>query len=192
MHIAIHSASEAVTRSLQALIAASGHNMAKADEPADLVLVDRLHPASQSLPTAPALYLSTSDAADDTTLACPIRPERLIQRLALYRTSKPLPLSHGWSLDVMGRLLHHTENAPLSLTEKEVTLLQRLIEAHPTPLSREALLEEVWGMSGNVDTHTLETHIYRLRAKLSSLTPLPCDILTENGAYGLVLPAENG
>jgi DNA-binding response OmpR family regulator len=42
-------------------------------------------------------------------------------------------------------------------------------------------------MQPDVETHTLETHIYRLRSKLDALTPKPCDIITLDGAYQLTM-----
>ncbi len=190
MHIAIHSASAAVARTLESLIEQSGHRLAKAGQAADLVLVDSLHPATGELPAAPALYLGNANAGENA-LACPLRPEKLLQRLVSHRSTQAIALGNGWSLDLLARSLQHAEGAA-SLTEKEAGLLHQLLEARPHPIARDDLLEQVWGMSAAVDTHTLETHIYRLRAKLGALSPIPCDILTENGAYGLVLPANNG
>ena len=69
------------------------------------------------------------------------------------------------------------------LTEKECELLAARVRAQPTAQSREALLAQVWGMASSIDTHTLETHIYRLRAKLETIHPTPGTILTEEGNY---------
>ena len=51
------------------------------------------------------------------------------------------------------------------LTEKETAILRFLYRAGQLPVSRETLLQEVWGYNSGVTTHTLETHIYRLQAE---------------------------
>lgn len=193
MRIATHTASASVGRTLESLIAASGHHLATGDS-ADLVLVDTLHPAAGARPCGPALMLADAAAtealpADDTALHCPLRPERLLQRLLMLTSTQRLTLGQGWSLDMSARLLHHAQAPATNLTEKECALLKHLLHAHPAPLSRADLLEQVWGLAHAVDTHTLETHIYRLRGKLAALTPTPCDILTQDGSYVLALDA---
>jgi len=57
------------------------------------------------------------------------------------------------------------------LTEKESTILKYLYRAHPTCVPKEELLAEVWGFQNGLSTHTVETHIYRLRQKIKRLTP---------------------
>ena len=54
----------------------------------------------------------------------------------------------------------------MRLTEKETAILRYLYRAGQKPVSRETLLQEVWGYNSGVTTHTLETHIYRLRQKV--------------------------
>ena len=58
----------------------------------------------------------------------------------------------------------------LRLTEKETAILRFLYRAGQAVISREVLLREVWGYNANVTTHTLETHIYRLRQKIERLS----------------------
>ncbi|MBX9726601.1 MAG: helix-turn-helix domain-containing protein, partial [Rickettsiales bacterium] len=151
-------------------------------------IVDTLHPAPMPPTSGSRLMLvATNDTATSNTpsLPCPLRPERLLQRLFMLANTQRLALGQGWSLDMLARTLEHEQSAPLSLTEKECVLLKHLLQAHPTPLGRDDLLEQVWGMASAIDTHTLETHIYRLRSKLETLTPRPCDIRTHDGAYVL-------
>jgi len=57
----------------------------------------------------------------------------------------------------------------ISLTDKEAQLLKALISAGKAGIAKEALLKDVWNIEQDMDTHTLETHIYRLRAKLREL-----------------------
>ena len=53
-------------------------------------------------------------------------------------------------------------------------------------VSRETLLQEVWGYNSGVTTHTLETHIYRLRQKVEKDAASPQILVTEAGGYKLV------
>ena len=55
----------------------------------------------------------------------------------------------------------------ISLTEKEIQLLELLL-LNEKPISKNKILEEVWKYSTSADTHTVETHIYRLRKKIKS------------------------
>ncbi len=71
------------------------------------------------------------------------------------------------------------------LTEKETMMLKKLFQIWPEAISRESLLSEVWGYQNMVATHTLETHIYRLRKKIARLTEAPI-IETTQGGYRLV------
>ena len=67
------------------------------------------------------------------------------------------------------------------LTEKETSILKFLYQAFPGDISKQQILAEVWGLQNNVSTHTLETHIYRLRQKISYLTDKKLVITTETG-----------
>ena len=63
-------------------------------------------------------------------------------------------------------LLHKTDKQEIRLTDKERLVLRFLYEAGTVGITKNALLKEVWGYAENTETHTLETHIYRLRQKL--------------------------
>jgi DNA-binding response OmpR family regulator len=71
------------------------------------------------------------------------------------------------------------------LTEKETAILKYLFRAGPKTISREVLLSEVWGYNANVTTHTLETHIYRLRQKIEADPSDAILLVTEPGGYRL-------
>jgi len=72
------------------------------------------------------------------------------------------------------------------LTEKETSILKFLFRANDRVVSRDILLNEVWGYNAGVTTHTLETHIYRLRQKIEQ-DPSNAELLvTETGGYRLV------
>ena len=68
-----------------------------------------------------------------------------------------------------------------ALTEKETTILKFLYRAFPESATKDELLTEIWGMQNGLITHTLETHIYRLRQKIGRLTKAPVVITTQNG-----------
>lgn len=79
------------------------------------------------------------------------------------------------------------ESAEDALTARESRLLDILHKAAPEPVSREQLLENVWEWESGLDTHALETHIWRLRQKLARLGDRR-EISTVTGGYQLVLP----
>ena len=73
----------------------------------------------------------------------------------------------------------------IRLTEKENDILKFLYQNLETIVSREILLHEVWGYNSKVTTHTLETHIYRLRQKIEIDPANACFLITETGGYRL-------
>lgn len=99
----------------------------------------------------------------------------------------PLPLGQDWRIEPLARMLHHGSGQHIPLTEKECALLVALHAALPAAATREALLRDVWSYEQDTETHTLETHIYRLRQKLAELQPSPADILTTDGSYRLAI-----
>lgn len=83
------------------------------------------------------------------------------------------------------KLLMDSKARKIRLTDKESNILKYLYRAGGKSVSREELLTEVWGYNANVATHTLETHVYRLRQKIE---PDPANariLLTEAGGYRL-------
>jgi len=83
------------------------------------------------------------------------------------------------------QLLVQIDNRRIRLTEKEVAVLKFLYRAGSKPTSRSTLLHEVWGYNAAVSTHTLETHIYRLRQKIEPDPNRAQILLTEGGGYRL-------
>jgi DNA-binding response OmpR family regulator len=72
----------------------------------------------------------------------------------------------------------------IRLTDKEVSLLKFLLRSNG-PVDRKVLLDEVWGYNSGAATHTLETHIYRLRQKLEADPSNPILLMTNELGYGL-------
>ena len=183
MRIAPVSASLAVARTLEAVILASGHEISGEAE-AELLLIDQLHPAPFTATATPQFLIGRETQGHDV-VGCPVRPQQLVRLLLARRGLQHVPLAEGWVMDCLARTVTHPGAEPLSLTEKECALLTALAVAHPNAIPRDALLEKVWGVRAGIDTHTLETHIYRLRHKLAAASPAPGDILTEDGSYRL-------
>ncbi len=77
------------------------------------------------------------------------------------------------------------EGEEVVLTEKESAILICLAEAQGALISRRDLLTNVWGYVDGVETHTLETHIYRLRQKLETDPAMPEILLTQEQGYSL-------
>ncbi len=83
-------------------------------------------------------------------------------------------------------LVHGETKKKVRLTEKETSILKYLYRSGNTAIGRKTLLGEVWGYNAGVATHTLETHVYRLRQKIEQ-DPSNAEILvTEPGGYRLV------
>jgi DNA-binding response OmpR family regulator len=84
------------------------------------------------------------------------------------------------------KVLVRDDNKKIRLTEKETAIIKFLYRSGEQSVSRETLLADVWGYNAGVSTHTLETHIYRLRQKIER-DPSHSEILvTEGGGYRLI------
>lgn len=171
MKLAIHSPSAAVTRSLGAIAMACGATL---DQDAALALHH----------TGTLLRLQEGEALLQQW-SLPVRPSAIARHLGQPQTAHAALLD-GWQFDATARLLIGNETTQ-PLTEKEAVLLQLLLQHYPAPCPRAMLLKEGWNMQPDIETHTLETHIYRLRQKLAELSPKPCDITTADSAYLLTL-----
>ncbi|HJT15072.1 MAG TPA: response regulator transcription factor, partial [Dongiaceae bacterium] len=83
-------------------------------------------------------------------------------------------------------LVEEAAKKKIRLTEKEAAILKYLYRAGQKSVSRETLLGEVWGYNAGVTTHTLETHVYRLRQKIEKDLGKPAILVTDQGGYRLV------
>ena len=84
------------------------------------------------------------------------------------------------------KMLITEDDKKIRLTEKETNILKFLYRSEDAVVARDTLLHEVWGYNAGVTTHTLETHIYRLRQKIE---PDPSNarlLVTESGGYRLI------
>jgi DNA-binding response OmpR family regulator len=131
------------------------------------------------------------DAGANDYIAKPFRLNELLARLRaqlrVYDNSEDAVFSVGpyQFRPSAKQLLEPARNRRIRLTEKESAILKFLFRANGQPVGRQVLLNEVWGYNSAVTTHTLETHIYRLRQKIE---PDPANarlLLTESGGYRL-------
>jgi DNA-binding response OmpR family regulator len=121
-------------------------------------------------------------------LAKPFRLATLLARLSTLlgpAAAEGEPVKVGPYLFRPGaKLLTDGAKRKIRLTEKETNILKFLHEAAAT-VPRQTLLHEVWGYNPEVTTHTLETHIYRLRRKIEEDPGQAKILVTEDGGYRL-------
>ena len=150
---------------------------------------------------APIIMLTGHDTDSDTILGLesgandyitkPFRFAVLLARiraqLRQHEASEDAVFAVGpYSFRPSSKLLMTPKGGKVRLTEKETAILRYLYRAGQKPVSRETLLQEVWGYNSGVTTHTLETHIYRLRQKVEKDAGAPAILVTEAGGYKLV------
>ena len=116
----------------------------------------------------------------------PVLLARIRSQLRQHEQSEDAVFKLGpYSFRPALKLLVCADDTKIRLTEKETNILKFLYRAPIPVVPRDMLLQEVWGYNAAVTTHTLETHIYRLRQKIE---PDPANVqllLTETGGYRL-------
>jgi DNA-binding response OmpR family regulator len=112
---------------------------------------------------------------------------RIRAQLRQYEASEDAVFQIGpYTFRPGSKLLTTEKGSKLKLTEKETAILRYLYRAGQKVVGRDTLLQEVWGYNSNVTTHTLETHIYRLRQKIESDPSRARILITEPGGYKLM------
>src|SRR5271169_1660741 len=112
---------------------------------------------------------------------------RIRSQLRQHEESENVLLTIGpYTFRPSTKHLVNPKGGKVRLTEKETSILRYLYRADREPVSRETLLQEVWGYNSGVNTHTLETHIYRLRRKIEQNAAAPVILVTESRGYRLV------
>ncbi|MBA4796742.1 DNA-binding response regulator [Rhizobium sp. TH135] len=150
---------------------------------------------------SPVIMLTGHDTDSDTILGLeagandyvtkPFRFAVLLARiraqLRQYEQSEDATFGVGpYLFKPSQKLLTTDDGKKIRLTEKESAIIRYLYRAGQKVVTRDVLLEEVWGYNSGVTTHTLETHVYRLRQKIER-DPSNAEILvTENGGYKIV------
>jgi DNA-binding response OmpR family regulator len=131
------------------------------------------------------------EAGANDYIAKPFRlPEllaRLRAQLRTFENSEDAVFTIGpYTFRPAAKLLQDpARNRKIRLTDKESAILKFLYRAGSRRVARQVLLNEVWGYNAAVTTHTLETHIYRLRQKIESDPTNPRLLITEGGGYRL-------
>jgi DNA-binding response OmpR family regulator len=82
-------------------------------------------------------------------------------------------------------LINTSKDKTIKLTEKETEILLSLFKAKNHFKTKESLLKEIWGYSNTIETHTLETHIYKLRNKLEDQKETPKILIAQENGYKL-------
>ena len=116
----------------------------------------------------------------------PVLLARLRAQLRQHEQSEDAVFNLGpYTFKPAAKMLLTEDDKKIRLTEKETNILKFLYRASEGVVARDTLLHEVWGYNAGVTTHTLETHIYRLRQKIE---PDPSNarlLVTESGGYRL-------
>lgn len=150
----------------------------------------------------PILMLTGHDSDADTILGLdagandyitkpfkfPVLLARIRAQLRTHEQSEDAIFQLGpYTFQPAQKLLTDENEKKIRLTEKETNILKYLYRAQDGVVPRDTLLHEVWGYNAGVTTHTLETHIYRLRQKIE---PDPSNarlLVTESGGYKLMV-----
>ena len=150
----------------------------------------------------PILMLTGHDTDSDTILGLdagandyitkpfkfPVLLARLRAQLRQHEQSEDAIFSLGpYTFKQSIKILVTADDKKIRLTEKETNILKFLYSATEQVVPRDILLHEVWGYNASVTTHTLETHIYRLRQKIEPDPGKASILITENGGYRLSL-----
>ena len=149
----------------------------------------------------PVIMLTAQDSEDDTVegleagandyVTKPFKFAVLLARirahLRSHEASEDAVFQIGpYTFRPGAKLLVGERGSKLKLTEKETAILRFLYRAGREVVGRDTLLAEVWGYNAQVTTHTLETHIYRLRQKIEPNPALAAILVTEGGGYKLL------
>lgn len=119
--------------------------------------------------------------------AGPVRAGALLEQIQAVLAANRAQDDHlalgGHTIDARAMRFTRADGTIFKLTEKETGILMMLARAGGSVVDRRLILDTVWGYAQNVETHTLETHIYRLRQKIEHDPAAPAIILTDDAGY---------
>ena len=149
---------------------------------------------------APVLMLTGHDSDADTILGLdagandyvtkpfkfPVLLARIRAQLRQHEQSEDAVFTLGpYTFKPSMKMLITEDEKKIRLTEKETNILKFLYRSTDGVVARDVLLHEVWGYNAGVTTHTLETHIYRLRQKIERDPASAAILITDRGGYRL-------
>lgn len=113
--------------------------------------------------------------------------ERLKSCINIYENSHSgyLHFGHYTLKPIKKEIFNKKTEETVKLTEKEVAIIKYLYKSQDKIVGKNELLEHVWGYNPDVTTHTIETHIYRLRQKVEHDNVDEQLIITTEGGYRL-------
>lgn len=156
---------------------------------------------SQSIQT-PVVFLTNSsshpanviiDSSDKVAYSIATKPLRFVHLSAHVKTvisrfeqteAASLPLAH-FIFHPAFKTLTELDQSTIQLTDKESDILEFLLLSKDNTATRELMLEHVWGYSPEADTHTIDTHVYKLRQKMESDPNNPKLLVSFNGGFRL-------
>lgn len=173
-------------------VAADASSAQNADVSADVWVL----PARMTLPQSDTNPLciriaeaGESDVAgDDIVFTKPVRLPALldaaISGAKLRRRKQPRALAATHIFQPFARSVEETETGrSVTLTEKEASFLCAVLDAGQKGLSRKDAMTELWGYHPDVDSHAVDTTLYRLRQKLQELGNIDTALVNEGGIY---------
>ncbi len=134
---------------------------------------------------------ATLDAGVDDCIIKPFRLELLLARVRVFlrcrqRDDDAIFSIGSYTFQPGDKLLFDKKaGKKIRLTDKEAAILEYLRRIGDQAVGREVLLDKIWGYNAGVTTHTLETHIYRLRQKIERDPSDAMLLITEPGGYRL-------
>ena len=131
--------------------------------------------------------LSLNNSSHSYSLRKPIDPNDLLKLITSIakesNNSNLISINDKFILDVSRKNILNKENATsIDLTAKEAAIIKCLSDNMPNHVSKSDLLKIIWNYQDDIDTHTLETHIYRLRQKIGENTDF---IINNENGYGI-------
>ncbi len=134
-----------------------------------------------------SITLTQSDHNKKIVISSPVKITFILDQIEKIYSASQSTYIGPYLFDYAGRTLREGD-VILHLTEKETEVLAYLNQNRGKSITRDDLLKDVWGYADGIDTHTIETHIYRLRQKIEKNPVEAAILLTYEDGYQL---AEN-